>query len=225
MKATPPQLQAPSVSEVSALPMPSLPQLLDLSHEPVKVLQARLERVWEVLRVFPEQQLDMVLKYTSRAAADQFEGVLEAWECAAAAVLQREAILRQVLQLQDELRQYTAQQQQQLQQQMLWHNSSHRSSTCSIGLAGTPCAAGAGAGLAGDLQLGVTVQQARQVLWAYLAAEQQLQLAAQELYDAAGEQLQVEGSLYPPEGSSLPFGQLQEMLTSVWAANRAAVSS
>jgi hypothetical protein len=62
MKATPPQLQRPSASEVSALPMPSLPQLLDLSHEPVKVLQARLERVWDVLGVPAEQQLDMVLR-------------------------------------------------------------------------------------------------------------------------------------------------------------------
>lgn len=59
----PPQLQPPSVAEVSALPMPSLPQLLDLSHEPVKVLQARLERVWEVLGTPPEQQLDMVLRW------------------------------------------------------------------------------------------------------------------------------------------------------------------
>jgi hypothetical protein len=42
--------------------MPSLSQLLDLSHEPVKVLQARLERVWEVLGVPAEQQLDMVLR-------------------------------------------------------------------------------------------------------------------------------------------------------------------
>jgi hypothetical protein len=62
MKVPPPQLLPPSAAEVSALPMPSLPQLLDLSHEPVKVLQARLERVWEVLGIPPEQQLDMVLR-------------------------------------------------------------------------------------------------------------------------------------------------------------------
>lgn len=38
-------------------------------------------------------------RYTSRSAAAQFEAVLEAWETAAAAVLQREAILEQVLQI------------------------------------------------------------------------------------------------------------------------------
>lgn len=62
MKFPPPQLQPPSAAEVAVLPMPSLPQLLDLSHEPAKVLQARLERVWETLGTLPEQQLDMVLK-------------------------------------------------------------------------------------------------------------------------------------------------------------------
>lgn len=62
MKVPPPQLQPPTQAEVAALPMPSLPQLLDLSHEPVKVLQARLERVWEVLGVPADQQLDMVLR-------------------------------------------------------------------------------------------------------------------------------------------------------------------
>jgi hypothetical protein len=38
-----------------------MPPLLDLSHEPAKVLQARLGRVWAVLEVPPEQQMDMVL--------------------------------------------------------------------------------------------------------------------------------------------------------------------
>jgi hypothetical protein len=62
MKQSAPQLQQPSEAEVAALPMPSLPLLLDLSHEPVKVLQARLERVWEALGIPADQQLDMVLK-------------------------------------------------------------------------------------------------------------------------------------------------------------------
>ncbi|WIA22027.1 hypothetical protein OEZ85_004377 [Tetradesmus obliquus] len=39
----------------------SLPPLLDLSHEPAKVLQARLARVWAVLAVPAEQQMAMVL--------------------------------------------------------------------------------------------------------------------------------------------------------------------
>lgn len=62
MRLPPPRLQAPSEQELSALPLPSLPELLDLSHEPAKVLQARLERVWGVLGVPPEQQMEMVLR-------------------------------------------------------------------------------------------------------------------------------------------------------------------
>lgn len=62
MKLAPPTLQQPTAAELGALPMPSLPQLLDLSHEPVKVLQARLERVWDALGIPAEEQLDMVLR-------------------------------------------------------------------------------------------------------------------------------------------------------------------
>uniref|UniRef100_A0A383V4W5 Uncharacterized protein n=1 Tax=Tetradesmus obliquus TaxID=3088 RepID=A0A383V4W5_TETOB len=43
--APPPRLAAPSADELAAVPLPSLPPLLDLSHEPAKVLQARLARV------------------------------------------------------------------------------------------------------------------------------------------------------------------------------------
>jgi hypothetical protein len=56
-----PCLQAPTADELASVPLPSLPELLDLSHEPAKVLQARLARVWAVLKVPPEQQMDMVL--------------------------------------------------------------------------------------------------------------------------------------------------------------------
>lgn len=62
MRLPPPRLQAPTAQEVEALPLPSLPHLLDLSHDPAKVLQARLERVWGVLGMTPQQQLDMVLR-------------------------------------------------------------------------------------------------------------------------------------------------------------------
>ncbi|WIA42463.1 hypothetical protein OEZ86_008458 [Tetradesmus obliquus] len=52
---------SPSADELAAVPLPSLPPLLDLSHEPAKVLQARLARVWAVLAVPAEQQMAMVL--------------------------------------------------------------------------------------------------------------------------------------------------------------------
>jgi hypothetical protein len=142
--------------------------------------------------------------------------VLDAWECAAAAVLQREAILAQVLQLQALLGQHAAQQQ---QQQALWHNS-HRVSTCSTGAASmlTAAEAGAAVGPPVEFELGVTVQQVRQVLWAFMAAEQQVQLASQQLFDTVGEQLQVDCCAYPPEGRSFSLAQLQELLTDAWVA-------
>lgn len=94
--------------------------------------------------------------------------MLEAWETAAAAVLQREAILAQVLQIQ--------------------------------------------AALSLQYELDLTVQQVRQVLWAFLAAEQQVQLAAAGLADATGEELRVDCA-YPSANTRLGLAQLQEMLT------------
>lgn len=53
-------------------------------------LQSRLERVWAVLQLPVLAKLDMVVKYTSTELSHQFEGALEAFEAAAAAVLERE---------------------------------------------------------------------------------------------------------------------------------------
>jgi hypothetical protein len=47
---------------MAALPMPCLPALLDLSHEPGKVLQARLEHLWAALATPPDHQMAMVLR-------------------------------------------------------------------------------------------------------------------------------------------------------------------
>lgn len=62
MRLTAPRLQVPT-EVAAAVPLPSLPELLDLSHEPAKVLQARLQRVWNVLDTPPEQQMGMVLRW------------------------------------------------------------------------------------------------------------------------------------------------------------------
>jgi hypothetical protein len=111
-----------------------------------------------------------ICRHTSRSAASEFESVLEAWETAAAAVLQREAILAQVLQIQS-----------------------------AISL---------------QYELDLSVQQVRQVLWAFLAAEQQVALAAAGLADATGgEELRVDCCAYPPAHTRLGLAQLQEMLT------------
>jgi hypothetical protein len=47
---------------VEAVPLPQLPQLLNLSHEPSKVLQARLVRMWGILGWEAPQQMAMVLR-------------------------------------------------------------------------------------------------------------------------------------------------------------------
>lgn len=62
MMLSAPRLQAPTAQELAALPMPSLPALLDLSCEPAKLLHARLERVWQLLGWQAEEQMDMVLR-------------------------------------------------------------------------------------------------------------------------------------------------------------------
>lgn len=137
-------------------------------------------------------------RYTSRSAAGQFETVLEAWEAAAAAVLQREALLAQVLQLQAAVTQCRQEQ----QQQIPWHNSMQLHAAGDEG-----CAAG---------QLRLTVQQVRQVLWAFLAADQQVELAAESLLAATGQQLLVDCCPYPPRESCVSVAQLQQLLVEAW---------
>lgn len=52
--------------------------------------QVRLERVWGVLQLPVTAKLDWVIKYTGPEAGDLFEPALQAFEQAAAAVLERE---------------------------------------------------------------------------------------------------------------------------------------
>lgn len=53
-------------------------------------LQARLERVWQLLRMPMMQKLDMVIKYTSRELSANLESALDHWERGTAAILERE---------------------------------------------------------------------------------------------------------------------------------------
>ena len=50
----------------------------------------RLERVWGILQMPVTAKLDWVIRYTGPEAADMFEPALQAFEQAAAAVLERE---------------------------------------------------------------------------------------------------------------------------------------
>ena len=54
------------------------------------VVQVRLERVWGILQMPVTAKLDWVIRYTGPEAADMFEPALQAFEQAAAAVLERE---------------------------------------------------------------------------------------------------------------------------------------
>ncbi len=54
------------------------------------MVQVRLERVWSILQVPVTAKLDWVIRYTGEEESDLFEPGLQAWEQAAAAVLERE---------------------------------------------------------------------------------------------------------------------------------------
>jgi hypothetical protein len=63
MRLAAPKLVNPTEAEVAAIPLPSLPQLLDLGCcQPAQVLQRRLERVWAALQVPAQQQMALVLR-------------------------------------------------------------------------------------------------------------------------------------------------------------------
>lgn len=64
----------------------------------VGYVRARLERVWAVLEMPPAMRLDMVLHFTRRERALQFQASLEVWEEAAATVAAREAQVRAAVQ-------------------------------------------------------------------------------------------------------------------------------
>lgn len=54
------------------------------------MVQVRLERVWGILQMPVTAKLDWVIRYTGQEAGGLFEPALQAWEQAAAAVLERE---------------------------------------------------------------------------------------------------------------------------------------
>lgn len=59
-----------------------------------EVLEARLERVWEVLGTATAAKIEMVIKYTSRGHSHQLEEAVQCWEDAAAAILAHERAMR-----------------------------------------------------------------------------------------------------------------------------------
>jgi hypothetical protein len=140
----------------------------------------------------------LLCRYTSRAAACHFESALSAWETAAAAVLQREGILSQLVQLKAAMQDARQQQQQMLDPLEQQHNEP------------VPL-------------LGLDAQQVHQLLWAFLAATAQVKIAAGLLFEAAGQQLVVGGMAYPRPGAVVSAAQMQPILDEAWELSGAAV--
>lgn len=63
-------------------------------------VQARLERLWNILKMPMVARIDMVIKYTSDPFADRLEQALDAWDSAAAAILHREDLLGRLVAVQ-----------------------------------------------------------------------------------------------------------------------------
>ncbi|DBA81363.1 hypothetical protein WJX79_002588 [Trebouxia sp. C0005] len=102
------RIALPTREEVAAIPMPELPNLEPPSPRTqfetiAQYLQVRLERVWSILQVPVTAKLDWVIRYTGEEGSDLFEPALQAWEQAAAAVLERERLLGQLSLLQQHL--------------------------------------------------------------------------------------------------------------------------
>jgi len=81
--------------EPEETPAPELPpvEAETMGRPLADILQQRLERVWELLRMPVMQKLNMVLKYTDRDNAHMLEMAIEAYEYAAASLQLEEALI------------------------------------------------------------------------------------------------------------------------------------
>jgi len=218
-----PRLQAPSTGEVEAVPLPQLPQLLNLSHEPSKVLQARLVRMWGILGWEAPQQMAMVLRYTNRAAVMDFEPALAAWEGAAAAVLQREALLAQLVDLRRLMKAATE------ASGAKAAADAARAAEEATGVRSQGQQSGSQQREGGKQQQqqdgkqsvkgkngpSVAIPDVQQLLWAFLVATEQVQICAAEVQRICGEQLAFNGAIYPGP-QAVTQDQLQQILTEAW---------
>jgi hypothetical protein len=171
----------------------------------------------------------VMCSYTSRGAAAQFEGVLQAWELAAATVLQREGLLEQLMQLRTAM--------QQLKQQQP-NDGTCSSSNMQHVPSSSPDKAGSSTSSSSNTTTspavvedswGLTeldVRQVQQLLWAFLVSTQQVALAAEMLKKVAGQQeLLVGGGVYPPAGALVEARQLQPLMDEAWQLTGCAVAA
>jgi hypothetical protein len=234
-RAPPPPLEPPSPEELAAVPPPALPRILDVSREPARVLQVRLERVWGILGVPAAEGMAVVLRYSAaKSTAFGFESALAAWEACAAAVLQREGLLRRLL----ELRAAT------LDAQARRRATAGRARRASQRASALAAAAGvrvsdAGSGGGGNgaylsrssadadgtegwhhpspPACGMSLEAVGHLLWAFQVASHHLAEAARALRASTGqEELLVDSEPYPGAGAVGPE-QLQVILQDAWA--------
>lgn len=66
------------------------------------------------------------------------------------------------------------------------------------------------------LLFGLDASQIHQLLWAFLAATEQVKVAADLLRSVNQQQLKFRGVPYPPAGAVVSASQLQPMLDEVW---------
>jgi hypothetical protein len=62
-------------------------------------VQWRVRRIWDLLRFTALQRLDMLIAFAQWGFADKVESELDAWERAAAAVMAREKVLADVVEV------------------------------------------------------------------------------------------------------------------------------
>lgn len=72
-------------------PLPAPPA--DMAADFTRRTQWRVQRVWDVMHMPALQRLEMLVQFAEWGFAERVEGVLDAWEAAAAAVSTREAAL------------------------------------------------------------------------------------------------------------------------------------
>jgi len=92
-------VQVPTEHECAALHVPPLDALELGGFTFGQQVQLRLQRVWAALRMPGLSQLDMLIKYSSWDAADDIEVALDCWEAAAAAVLFRESVVQELVEV------------------------------------------------------------------------------------------------------------------------------
>jgi len=233
--SSPPLLEPPTADELAAVPLPALPRILDLSHEPARVLQERLERVWGILGVPAAERMGMVPRYSAdKRAAFAFESALSAWEACTAAVLQRDGLLQRLAQLRGATLEAQARRR---AAEARARRASQRASAlaaaagCRLSDAGSTAAGlpsssscipasrislmDGGDSPTAAYSCGMGLEAVGHLMWAFQVATHQVEAAAAALLSAMGLRLTVDGAPYPGEGA-VGIQQLQVMLRDAW---------